>query len=120
MALADRAQYGGGADPLGGVTAGPQYDAQGRINVDALFRAGHFRPGRGTSSKGGRAGNPRGQLMLTAGHFSPQTSHGGHAHGPVYQGGYADQARLAMQRRDAAMDARSMAAALAQRGGRPR
>ena len=123
MALADQAEFGRGADPLGGVTAGPRVDSSGRIPVDALFQAGAFRPGRGgTSSRGGRgrAGNPRGQLALTAGHFSPQTSHGGHAHGPVYQGGYADQARLAMQRRDAAMDQRMMAAALAQRGGRPR
>ena len=120
MALEDRAQFGGGADPLGSVTTGPRTGAGGTIPMDAAFAAGAFRPGRGTSSKGGRAGNPRGQLALTAGHFSPQTSHGGHAHGPVYQGGYADQSRLAMQRRDAAMDQRMMAAALAQRGGRPR
>ena len=120
MALEDRAQFGGGADPLGGVTAGPRTGAGGTIPMDAAFAAGAFRPGRGTSSKGGRAGNPRGQLALTAPHFSPQTSHGGHAHGPVYQGSYAHQTALGRERRDAAMDARSMAAALATRGGRPR
>ena len=122
MALADQAEFGRGADPLGGVTTGPRLGPGGTITVpaEAMFQQGAFRPG--TSSRGGRrgrAGNPAGQLMLKA-PISEQTSHGGHAHGPVYQGSMAHQTQLGRERRDAAMDARSMAAALATRGGRPR
>ena len=109
MALAD----GQAASALGAVTTGPAMDPRGGITVP-LGAVQFQRPA--ASARGRRS---KGALALKD-HISLQTSHGAHAHGPMYEGSYAHQTQLGRERRDAAMDARSMAAALAQRGGRPR
>jgi len=131
QALADQAQQGaaaqGGASVLGGVTLGPggtvnvPLSALPRESVAGLFQQGAFRR-QGTSSRGGRgrAGNPSGQPMLTAPHFSAQTSHGGHAHGPTYAGTDQERMRIGVARANEAMERRSLQAAMAQRGGRQR
>ena len=110
MALAD----GQAAGALGAVSTGPALDPRGGITVPLAAVQGFQRPA--ASARGRRS---KGALALKD-HISLQTSHGGHAHGPEFMGSYAHQNVLGRERRDAAMDARSMAAALAQRGGRPR
>ena len=106
MALAD----GQAAGVLGAVSSGPALDPRGGITVPlaAVYQC------PAASARGRRS---KGALALKD-HISLQTSHGGHAHGPVYAGTDQEAMAIGGRRATAAMDARSLAAALAMRGGR--
>ena len=112
-ALRDQAEFGAGAVPMGGVTAGPSFDPSGHITVPtAAF------PPRGTSSRGGRA---KGPLRLTD-NYSMQTSHLGHMHGPSMSGmPHAQRQQVAMLQANArgrgAREDFALRDALARRGG---
>ena len=112
MALAD----GTAASALGAVSAGPAMGPGGTVTVPLSSLQGFQRPA--ASARGRRSKGPA--PLALKDNISLQTSHGGHAHGPDFLSSYAHAHQLGRERRDAAMDARSMAAALAQRGGRPR
>ena len=110
MAIAD----GQAAGALGAVTTGPALDPAGGITVPLAAVQGFQRPA--ASARGRRSKGPA--PLALKDHISLQTSHGGHAHGPTYAGTDQEAMSIGGRRATAAMDARSLAAALAMRGGR--